>query len=121
MSMSIEGVSAGLLAKFGTAKLLGLGAALIGAALMIMFRPPKSRKEMFYQAAVALGSSLLFGSTAVALVSTWLSQPVDTVSPAVHGFIGALSWGFFGGLAHWRDEKLAKDPVAAVKEIKDVL
>lgn len=119
--MSIEGVSAGLLAKFGTAKILTLGAAVVGALIMAAFRPPKSRKEMFYQAAVALGSSLVFGSFAVALVANWTGLSADVASPAVHGFIGAVSWGFFGGLAHWRDEKLAKDPVAAIKEVKDVL
>jgi hypothetical protein len=119
--MSIEGVSAGLLAKFGTAKLLSLGAALAGAALMIAFRPPKTRKEMFTQAAVALGASLILGSTATALVASWTGLDRDTVLPAVHGLIGALSWGFFGGLASWRDDKLAKDPIQAIKDVKDVI
>jgi hypothetical protein len=122
MKMSIEsGALVGLFAKFGTAKVLTLGAALIGAAIMIAFRPPKSRKEMFVQAAVALGASLLFGSTATGLAASWTGLSIETVMPAVHGLIGALSWGAFGGLAGWRDDKLAKDPIQAIKDIKDVI
>lgn len=119
--MSIEGVSAGLLAKFGMAKVLSLGAALAGAALMIMFRPPKSRKELFYHAAAALGGSFLFGGTVLSLAFAWTGVDKEVLSPAVHGLIGALSWGFFGGLASWRDDKLAKDPVQAIKDVKDVI
>lgn len=120
--MSIESSAVvGLLAKFGTAKLLTLGAALIGAAIMIMYRPPKSRKELFYHAAAALGGSFLLGGTVLSLMSTWTGVDKETLSPAVHGIIGALSWGFFGGLASWRDDKLGKDPVQAIKDVKDVL
>jgi len=50
-------------AKFGFVKILTLGAAALGAGLMAVFRPPKTRKEMFAQSVVALGSSLLFGNT----------------------------------------------------------
>jgi len=118
--MSLEsGVVGAIVAKVGAAKALGLGAALIGAAIMCVFRPPKTRKELFYQGAVALGSSMLFGGFGVALVDSWLHLGVDTLTVPVHGLIGALSWGIFGGLAHFRDEKLAKDPLQAIKDVKD--
>jgi hypothetical protein len=119
--MSIEGVSAGLLAKFGMAKVLSFGAAFIGAAIMLMFRPPKSRKDLFYHACSAFAGSALFGGTALALAVSWTGLDKDTLIPAVYGIIGALSWGFFGGLASWRDDKLAKDPLQAIKDVKDVV
>lgn len=120
--MSIETASvAGLLAKFGTAKVLSFGAAFLGALIMLMFRPPKSRKELFYHALSAFAGSALFGGTALALAATWTGVDKDILTPAVYGTIGALSWGFFGGLASWRDNKLGKDPVQAIKDVKDVL
>ena len=120
MKMSIETAGvASLLAKFGTAKVLSFGAAFVGALIMLMFRPPKSRKELFYHACSAFAGSALFGGTALALAASWTGVDKDILVPAVYGIIGALSWGFFGGLASWRDDKLGKDPVAAIKEIKD--
>lgn len=117
MSMSIEsGVGIGLLIK---AKLLAFLPALIGAALMAVFRPPKTRKEMLAQAAVALGCSFLFGNTAFNLVDNWIHVGPEG-KDAVLGLVGALSWGAFGGLAHFRD-KVAKDPLQAIKDAKDTL
>lgn len=117
MSMSIEGAGLAVLIK---TKLLAFAPALVGALLMAVFRPPKTKKEMFWQGAVALGGSFLFGGVATGIVGSWMPQGVDP-TVAVHGLIGALSWGAFGGLAHWRDERLAKDPIAAIKEVKDVI
>lgn len=128
--MSLEsGVLGAVIAKLGWVKVLSLGASLIGAGLMAVFRPPKSRKEMFLQAAVALGCSLLFGDTVV----KWADHFFDFIDlntanwvdflqfyVSVHGLVGALSWGLFGGLAHLRD-KTATDPIGTVKEIKDVV
>lgn len=130
MSMSIEsGIFAGIAAKYGWVKLFTLGAALGGALLMAAFRPPKTRKEMFLQAAVALGCSILLGDTVVKGLdhffdfidlntASWLDFLQFYVS--VHGVVGALSWGIFGGLAHLRD-KVGTDPIGAAKEIKDVV
>jgi hypothetical protein len=43
----------------------------MGAAMMAVFRPPKSRKELFLQGAVALGTSLMFGgAVSVSLIIT---------------------------------------------------
>lgn len=126
---SIETAIAAIATKYGWLKLFTLGASLGGAALMAVFRPPKTRKEMFLQAVVALGASLLFGGTLadyLASVFTFINletSPFGKViqfQVTVHGLLGALSWGLFGGLAHLRD-KIEKDPVQAVKDIKDAL
>lgn len=119
--MSIEsGVFGSLVAKFGLAKVIGLGAAGLGAAIMCMFRPPKTRKEVFYQGATALGGSILFGSFLVSLASSYFGLPAEDLIVPVHGLVGAMSWGAFGGLAVLRD-KTGKDPVGTAKEIKDVV
>lgn len=115
--MSIEsGVGIGLLIK---TKLLAFLPALVGAALMAIFRPPKTRKEMVAQAAVALGCSFLFGNAAFNIVDGWIHIGPDG-KDAVLGLVGALSWGAFGGLAHFRD-KVAKDPVEAINDVKSTL
>lgn len=115
--MSIEsGAGVALLIK---AKVLSFLPALVGAALMAIFRPPKTRKEMLAQAAVALGCSFLFGNAAFNLVDGWLHIGPDG-KDAVLGLVGALSWGAFGGLAHFRD-KVAKDPLQAIKDAKDAI
>lgn len=119
MSMSIEsGAGIALLVK---TKLLAFLPALIGAGLMAMFRPPKTRKELMMQALVALGCSFLFGNTAFNIVSGWFPAVAGPDGKdAILGLVGALSWGAFGGLAHFRD-KVAKDPIEAVKNVKDIL
>lgn len=128
-NMSAEGIAGLTLWKFGTVKLLGFGAALIGAAIMAVFRPPKSRKEMFMQGTVALGSSLLFGGAVVTALAGFqvfgvnldTSPMVDIIqfNAMVHGLIGALAWGVFGGLAVLRD-KFGSDPIQTVRDIKDL-
>lgn len=121
MSMSLEsGAIGALIAKLGWLKVLSLGAALIGASIMVAFRPPKTRKELFVQAAVALGGSLLFGNFFVAIADSYLHLGKEDLIAPIHGLIGAMSWGVFGGLAHLRD-KTSKDPLGTVKEIKDVV
>jgi hypothetical protein len=115
--------------KFGAVKVFGLGAALIGAGIMAIFRPPKSRKEMFMQAGVALASSLLFGGSAVHMLAgfdifginlaTSLMTDVIQFNAMVHGLIGAMAWGVFGGLAVLRD-KFSSDPIQAVRDIKSL-
>lgn len=113
--------------KFGWIKLLTLGAAGMGALLMAAFRPAKSRKEGFLQAFVALGSSLLFGSF-IASTILFKFQLIDVTSledllyynAAIHGLVGAMSWGIFGGLATLRD-KVGSDPVGTARDVKDLL
>ncbi len=115
--------------KFGLLKLLGLGAAIIGAGIMAIFRPPKTRRELFLQCAVALGASLLFGGSAVKALdfyfdwidlSTASLEDIFQFTGAVHGLLGAMSWGIFGGISVLRD-RLGRDPVQAAKDVKDAL
>lgn len=116
-----------LIWKFGMIKVLGFGAALVGAGIMAIFRPPKNRKELFMQGAVALGASLLFGGSAVNMLAGFSVFGVDLVkSPMadiiqfnamVHGLIGAMAWGIFGGLAVFRD-KFGSNPVEAIKDVR---
>lgn len=115
--------------KFGAVKLFGLGSALAGAGIMAVFRPPQSRKEMFLQAAVALASSLMFGGAAVTALAGFDFFAVDLIKSSmvdviqfnamVHGLIGAMAWGIFGGLAVLRD-KFGSDPIQTVRDIKDL-
>lgn len=95
---------------------------------MALFRPPKTRRELFIQGAVALTASLLFGNVVTDLADYWLDfinldtapmQRVIEFTVTVHGLVGAMSWGIFGGIAQFRD-KLANNPIEAIKELKDV-
>jgi hypothetical protein len=124
-SGSAWGISA--ITKYGWIKFAALGAALAGALMMAAFRPPKTRRELFIQAGVALGCSFLFGSF-IADAILYKFQLVDVNSfeaflnfqMAVHGMTGALSWGVFGGLAALRD-KVSKDPIGTIKDVKDII
>ena len=115
---SIEAAFAAVITKFGWLKFSTFAAALAGAALMIIFRPPKNRKELFLQGIVALSSSFLFGPLAVKAASTWTGFGVEDVLIPAHALVGALSWGIFGGLATLRD-KVATDPKGAIQDVKD--
>ncbi len=112
-----------IIAKIGVIKFLTLGAAGLGAALMAIFRPAKSRKELFYQAVVALSSSLLFGNTAASALANAISALSFTYGTeehiqylvSVHALVGAMSWGLFGGLAHVRDVAGSKTIIDLIK------
>lgn len=127
-NMSVETGAGVLITKYGAMALLGSAAALLGAGIMAVFRPPKSRKEMFLQGVVALGSSFLFGGTAVkvlAHITGWVDLAHDNIvdisqfTVMVYGLIGAFSWGLFGGIAYFRD-KFEADPIQAIKDVKDL-
>lgn len=128
--MSLEsGAIGALIAKYGWLKLFTLIAALGGAGIMAIFRPPKTRKEVILQGLVAIGGSIMFGGVIAEYLDYLLdfidlsTAPTDRVVQfqiAVHGVVGALSWGIFGGLAHFRD-KFSTDPVGAVKDAKDII
>lgn len=125
--MSLEGGAVGaIIAKYGALKLLTVGAALIGASMMAIFRPPKTKKEMFYQGAVALGCSLMFGDVVASMIDYWFDFINMSTSPreaviqfvvAVHGLVGAMSWGMFGGIAYLRD-RFGSDPIQVYKDLK---
>ena len=112
------------LTKFGWLKIASLGAAGIGAGLMALSRPPKTRREQFYQGLTALGSSALFGDFAVRWAATFFSFvnlatdsifDVYTFYISIHGLVGAMAWGLFGALGTLRD-KVAKDPIGTIKD-----
>lgn len=115
--------------KFGWIKFASLGAALIGAGMMAMSRPPKTRKEMFYQALTALGSSLIFGDFAVRWAASFFPfinlvtdgfMDILLFYVSIHGLVGASAWGFFGAGASFLD-KFSKDPTNTIKDVKDLL
>lgn len=125
--MATEAAGLGLLAKFGWIKAATLGAALAGAGMMAIFRPPKTRKELFSQGLVALGSSLLFGNT----VALWIAHVFPFIDLAttslenyvqylvsVHGLVGALSWGLWGGFSVFRDKTGSQSITDTVKDVK---
>ena len=108
-SGSAFGIAA--ITKYGWIKLATLGAAFLGAGMMAAFRPPKTRRELFLQSAVALGSSFLFGDTicsvilhTITLIDVASFQDYLNFQITIHGLVGALSWGIFGGMAHLRDK-----------------
>lgn len=87
------------------AKLAGVFAAVIGAGIIAATRPPATRGQLFAHAAVAIGSSILFGhQVAVALdpyvywVDLAQAGPWESLDyyVAVHGLVGAASWGVWG-------------------------
>lgn len=95
---------------------------------MAIFRPPLTRKELFLQGMVALASSFLFGGVAVNAVAgytNWVNVNSSSMADIIqfnimiHGLIGAISWGVFGGLAVLRD-KFGSDPVQTVSDIKNL-
>lgn len=123
------GLLGAVIGKFGLLKVLGFGASLLGAGMMAIFRPPRTRKELFLQGAVALGTSLLLGGTIV----DWVDYYVDFIdiktaslpeiiqfNVTIHGLLGAFSWGLFGGIAVLRD-KFGSDPVKTAKDVKDAV
>jgi hypothetical protein len=113
--MAAEPVSGAAGAALGW-KLLGLGtlvgAGVLGAVIMAIFEPPKDKKTMFGQAAVAGIGSLVFGPTAVRVLDYYAAfidlanatplEALETAAP-VYLLIGAVSWGAFGALAKLRE------------------
>lgn len=117
---SIESAIGVLIAKVGWLKFSTFAAALAGAAVMIVFRPPATRKEMFLQGVIALSASFMFGPFFVKVAQSWTGFGVEDVLIPTHALVGALSWGAFGGVAAYRD-KLSSSPKEAVQDVKDVI
>jgi hypothetical protein len=105
-----ESAGFGLLLKVGTS----LGAGLLGAAIIASFDPPATRRELFKQAAVAGVGSMVFGPVAVRIVGHYIPYLASVtgldaleVTVPIYFLVGALSWGFMGAVAKFR-EVLAK-------------
>lgn len=94
----------------GTLAVLALKAAglatvvgALGGAIMAVFDPPKSRREMFLQAAVAGSGSLVFGHLGAAAAAHYISfLPAEDMKIPAYFLVGAMSWGVFGALAKVR-------------------
>lgn len=97
---------------------------LAGAAIIASVDPPKTKKMLFLQAAVAITISLLFGPIVlsaldyyfefISLSKASLESYLEIAAP-VHALIGALSWGGVGFLVKLR-ELLASDGARILKE-----
>jgi hypothetical protein len=110
----------GLLALLIKYKVVAYLASLSGALLIAMTNPPKTRKGLFYHAIAALITTFLFGEFGVSLLANWVDIPRADLLIPVYGFIGSMGWGIAGGLSTF-SERFAKDPVQAVKDVKDVV
>lgn len=111
MRMAAIESGAGAIGIFGKVAIIA-GAGLLGAAAMAAFDPPKTKKQLFIQAAIALGCSFMFGPIAVkaldfyfdfinlASITNWVDF-METVA-TIYGLVGALSWGFVGLVASLR-------------------
>lgn len=108
MAVLEAGTGAGIFAK--VALLSGFG--LLGAAFIAAVDPPKTRKQLFLQAAVAIMLSLVVGPIAVSAFDYYLDfvdlskvpiQLYMEVAAPIYALIGAMSWGVVGFLAKLRD------------------
>lgn len=103
-------------------KALGLGSALVGsgvvgALLIASFDPPKTKKGLFAQAAVAGIVSLVFGPLAVRTADHYFdfititgAEALDALQQAapIYFIVGAMSWGLCGAavkLRQWIHDK----------------
>lgn len=96
-------------------KLLGLSALIsagvLGAVFMAAFDPPKDRKTLFVQGAVAGTTSLIFGPLLVRWFDSWVDfidlakathlEALEVAAP-IYLLTGALSWGVFAAIAKLR-------------------
>lgn len=108
------GVLAPLLAKF-------LPAAL-GAAIMILVDPPKSRRDLFIRVFVAMACSILFGELVFdwlrsMSVFSWLDPFKRAHVSAIDGIVGAVGFSVASGSAVWL-RRFRKDPIKAIDEVK---
>lgn len=126
-SGAVEAGAAGIAMKLGLFKLLGGGAALLGAFLMAAVLEPKSKREMVLRAFVALGTSVLATDWLMKMVAPHFGFEVRALDPTdlvqytlvTGGVVGALSW-FALGAAGYFLEKFRSDPVSTVKAIKSL-
>lgn len=103
---------------FATFKAFGIavGAAAVGVGIMAIMRMPKTRMEMFYQGMVAIAASILFGDSVASFAAYYFPFKIEPA--AIHGFVGALSWGIFGGLAHLRDKVESKPLDESINDVR---
>lgn len=127
-----EPVSGAAGAAFGW-KVLGISglvaSGILGAILMAIFEPPKDKKTLFGQAAVAGVGSLFFGPVAVRALDFYFDfinltnatalEALETAAP-VYLLIGAMSWGVFGALAKLREIIREKGAAKVAEQVDKV-
>lgn len=113
--MSTEAATLGAIIwyKLGAAFLVGI----LGAAIMAAFDPPKTKKSLFFHAAVAGIGSLIFGGPLIKILDHYFDfvnlatvtfpEYLEWAAP-VYIIVGGLSWGTFGALAKFRNLVNAK-------------
>lgn len=97
----------------------------LGAGIMIMVDPPKSKRDLFALAFVAYASSYLFGGALFDFLQTtaWFSFLDDAKRAhhtAVDGVIGAFGWFIAGGIAKVL-KSFKKNPLKTVKDVRDTI
>jgi hypothetical protein len=120
-----EVVGVGLAWKLGLFKLLGAGAALLGAFLMAAVFEPKTKREMFLRAAVALGSSLMFTSLLIRVAAPYLGIDLKGIDVearidytlAAGATIGVTSWFALGAIGELL-KRFRRDPVGTVQAVR---
>lgn len=99
--------------------------ATLGAAIMIVIEPPKTRRELFWRLVAAFVCSAIFGELAMDFLKSlsWLAflDPAKRSHQAAIDFmVGGSGWFLLGGGGVLL-RKFRGDPVATVEEAKKVL
>lgn len=99
--------------------------AAVGAAIMVLVDPPKTKKDLFIRAFCAFGCSYLFGDTLFDFLdSTTMFAFLDPAKHAhrvaVEGVVGACGFFVAGGAANWL-KAFKRKPLDTVKETREVL
>lgn len=115
-------------------KILGIGglvaSGVLGAVIMAVFEPPKDKKTMFGQAAVAGVGGLFFGPVAVRALDYYTdfinlatATPIEALETAapVYLLLGAMSWGVFGALAKLREIIRERGAAKVVEQVDKVV
>ena len=127
MSEPVSGTVATVAATKGSIKLFAVLAGVAGSALMIAIRPNLTRKQMAMHAAVAGAMSWFLTAPAIRIASgfgwleleKWPVEDMQDLHVAVAFVIGAMSWGFVGGL-YWFREKFGTNPIEAIGLLRNM-
>ena len=127
MSEPVSGTVATVAATKGSIKLFAVLAGVAGSALMIAIRPNLTRKQMAMHAGVAGAMSWFLTAPAIRIASgfgwleleKWPVEDMQDFHVAVAFVIGAMSWGFVGGL-YWFREKFGTNPIEAIGMLRNI-
>lgn len=127
MSEPVSGTVATVAATKGSIKLFAVLAGVAGSALMIAIRPNLTRKQMAMHAGVAGAMSWFLTAPAIRIASgfgwleldKWPVEDMQDLHVAVAFVIGAMSWGFVGGL-YWFSEKFGTNPIEAIGLLRNM-